>query len=151
MNGNLKTGLMHLLVFHELNRLRVNHLWPIQTIWAEKSVLLSKNGSPRPGRFDFLVETPHKTIGIEVLTRPSPGKLRQKMVYSSEVDEFVFVLPKNSLSNYSKSDKKIAKPIGRTHSLGRQFSVPSLKAWIVDLENGCFVAKTQFDKIFNAQ
>lgn len=74
---------MHLQVFYELNRMRVQRDPEIVSISPEKTVLVEKNGVEREGKFDFLVQTGQKTIGIEVLTRPSQGKLKEKLVYAT--------------------------------------------------------------------
>jgi len=150
VKGNLITAWMHLLVFHELNRLRVTHEWPIEKILPEKTVLLTKNGSVRSGRFDFLVQTKDKSIGIEVLTRPSQGKLKQKLAYASEVDEFVFVVPKEALEFYKKKDHKIPSRV-RPSFFGKEFKSPNLKAWIVDLADGRILKKSVFSKVFNTK
>ncbi len=145
------TAWMHLLVFHELNRMRVNHEMQIQQILPEKTVLLTKNGSARPGRFDFLVQTKDKSIGIEVLTRPSQGKLKEKLAYASEVDEFVFVIPEHSLEFYRKPENNLLKSKARPSFFGKEFTNPKIKAWIVDLANGQILQKSIFSKLFNTK
>jgi hypothetical protein len=150
-NGNLLTAWLHQIVSHELNRLRLTNEWPITAIIPEKSVLLTKNGSPRPGRFDFLVQLRDRTIGFEVLSRPSQGKMRQKLAYASEVDEFVFVLPKESLSLYHKTHSARYRNRVRPNKLGHEFTDPRLSVWVVDIEEGKIVQRGVFSQVFNAQ
>ena len=142
---------MHLLVFHELNRLRVTNEWPIENILPEKTVLLTKTDSPRKGRFDFLVQTRNKSIGLEVLTRPSQGKLRQKLAFAREVDEFVFVLPKHSMEFYKKRKNNELSSRARPNFFGKEFKSPKLSAWIVDVSEGKILKKGVFSKVFNTE
>jgi len=150
-NGNSLTKFMHLLVFHELNRMRVKGQEKIISIQPEKTVLLEKDGVERQGRFDFLVLAKDKTLGIEVLTRPSQGKLREKLAYAKEVDQFVFALPENSLGLYRKKKANGLKRIAPKKFLSKEFSDQKLQAWLVDCRQGKITEKGSFEKIFEVK
>jgi len=142
---------MHSLVFHELQRQRINKSPEILSIIPEKTVLLEKKGAEREGRFDFLVEAKGKTIGFEVLTRPSQGKLKQKLAYANEVDEFVFALPHDSMGLYRKTELNGFKRIGRKKFLSKEFSNPKLKVWLLDCKNRAVLEKGFFPEIFSVK
>lgn len=139
---------MHLLVFHELNRMRVQRQPEIRAISPEKTVLLEKNGRERQGRFDFLVDASGKMIGVEVLTRPSRGKLREKLAYAKEVDEFVFALPESCLGLYRKKSLNGLKRIAPKKELGPEFSDPKLRVWLLDCRQGRVSEKGCFSEVF---
>ena len=123
----------------------------IKSILVEQPVLLEKRGL-RAGSFDFLIETKTgKAIGIEVLTRPSKGKLKGKLPYSLEVDEFVFVLPSSSLEFYQKKEKKGFRSYARANAFSREFNKPNLKAWLFDVQEKAFQKKDIFNRIFNVK
>jgi hypothetical protein len=142
---------MHLVVFNELNRMRAQKQPEIIAITPEKTVLLEKNGMERQGRFDFLVRTSGKAIGVEVLSRPSHGKLRQKLAYSREVDEFIFAIPADSMEFYRKRKLNGFKRVAHKKFLGREFSDPKLKVWLVDCRQGMVTEKASFSKIFEVR
>ena len=139
------------LVFHELNRMRFQEPGRITSICPEKTVLLEKKGKEREGRFDFLVQGNKKNLGIEVLQRPSQGKMREKLAYAKEVDEFVFVLPKESLGLYKKTKTNGIKRIAHKKYLSKEFSNPKLKVWLVDCANGKIAEKGPFGKVFEVR
>ncbi len=151
INGNNKTNLMHLYAFNELNKMHLNQVLEIKKICPEQTVLInSKNNSClNEGRFDFLVETKeNKIIGIEVLTRPSKGKMKNKLRYASEADEFIFVLPFNSMEFYRKQ-KKVFHKKSKQKFFGKEFSKKNLFVWLLNLKEGKFTEKQLFSKIFN--
>jgi hypothetical protein len=150
-NGNSLTKLLHLLVFHELHKMRIKKDPEIVSITPEKTVLLEKKGQERAGRFDFLVQAKDRIIGIEVLTRPSKGKLRQKLAYASEVDEFIFVLPETSLGLYRKKNLNGYKRLAPKNFLGKEFNNPKLKIWLVDCQHGRITEKGKFEKVFETE
>ena len=150
-NGNGFTKMMHLLVFHELSRMRVNQQPEIISISPEKTVLLAKNSRERPGRFDFLVREKEKTIGIEVLTRPSKGKMREKLAYANEVDEFIFALPENSLEFYRKKAQNGIRRVINKNFLPKEFSDQKLGVWLVDCRKGMVTEKGPFGKLFEVK
>jgi hypothetical protein len=139
---------MHLVVFHELNKMRVNKQPEIFGILPEKTVLLEKHGSEREGRFDFLVQAKNKTIGIEVLTRPSQGKLKAKLPYAKEVDEFVFVLPHDGLEFYRRKKLNGFKRVAPKKFLSKEFADPKLQVWLLDYKQGLISEKGKFSEIF---
>ncbi len=143
---------MHLYTFNELNKMHLNNELEIKKICPEQSVLIhSKNNSNlcNEGRFDFLVETKQsKIIGMEVLTRPSKGKMKNKLRYAREADEFIFVLPLNSMEFYRKPEKKGFPKKVKSKFFGREFSDKNLFVWLLDLKKG-FIIKNSFNKIFN--
>ncbi len=153
--GNATTALMHLIAWTELHRIRVNQGWPVTRMGAEQTVLVnfSRHKNPAEGRFDFYVETPQKTIGFEVLTRPSKGKMIKKLSYGEEVDEFVFVLPKEALSVYKKTTSAPGKREWkvRPNFLPSVFGQAGLYVWLIDLEERRIIAKKPFSKIYNVK
>ncbi len=92
-----------------------------------------------------------KTTGIEVLSRPSKGKMKQKLSYAKEVDEFVFVLPSNALELYRKNPRNGFRLQVRKLFFSAEFSTPTLQAWLVDPQSGTIVQKDRFSKLFNAK
>ena len=142
---------MHFYTLHELKKMHLGLELPLFKITPEQEVLLEKHGL-REGRFDFLVESSEgKLIGFEVLTRPSKGKLKEKLAYSKEVDTFVFVLPNNSLGLYRKLGKKTFHRIAREKSMPKEFNSPSLYVWLFNPKDKRFVEKALFSKVFNVE
>jgi len=143
---------MHLYTFHELNKLHVNRILPLKRISPEQSVLISSKKNENfssQGKFDFLVETEKgRLIGFEVLTRPSQGKMKSKLRYAKQVDEFVFVLPFDALSFYLKPKTKVFHKKCKLKFLSREFNDPKLSAWLLDLGEGKFTEKNSFNKVF---
>lgn len=132
--------------------MHANNEWNISRIIPEKDVLLHKHHALRKGSFDFLVETlDNKVIGVEVLTRPSAGKLKEKLVYANEVDEFVFVLPFNDLEFYQKPRQKVFHKQIRRTSFQKLFNNKKLSAWMLNISGAHFVLKDKFNKIFNVE
>ena len=152
VNGNRVTGLMHLITWDEINRLRVNREWEIKKMSMEQTVLVNFKHHKKPveGKFDFLVETPKKVIGFEVLTRPSKGKIQRKMSYAEEVDQFVFVLPDTAMEKYQKH-AKVPKRRIQGNFLPPLFGNPNLFVWLVDLNEKTIVKKVPFAHIFNVE
>ncbi len=139
---------MHLLTLNELHRMRVNGVWPIVRMSSEESVLLhAGRQTPKEGKFDFLVETPQKRIGFEVLTRPSKGKILKKFAYRDEVDQFVFVIPHDALMPYHRTSPNHGWKI-RPRYLPASFGEKGLYTWLVDLDKQAIVAKLPFSKIY---
>lgn len=149
--NNNTAKLMHLVVLHELNKMNLLGQTKIQSIAPEKTVLLEKNGKECQGRFDFLVKTKSKLIGIEVITRPTKGKLKEKLPYTESVDEFVFVLPENSMQLYRKRSKKIMKELARASSFPKEFNNPKLFAWLLEMPKGKIREKARFNRLFNVK
>jgi hypothetical protein len=155
VNGNKTTALMHLLVWTELQRMRVNQIWPITRMTQEQTVLLDGNHlshrthtrSTREGKFDFFVETPKKNIGFEVLTRPTKGKILKKMTYMQDVDDFVFVIPHDSLQPYERTPKNHGWKV-RPNYLPSEFAQKGLYVWLVDLEHRCITLKKPFASLY---
>lgn len=148
-NGNSFTKSMHEAVERELKEMHGMGVLSILNLFREKTVLLQKNGSTREGRFDFLVETPIKLIGFEVLTRPTKGKLKKKLVYANEADEFVFVLPKDSLAVYKKTVKGPRQFKAKKRFLGKEFGLKNLGVWLFDEAKNEITERHSFQKIFN--
>ncbi len=143
--------MMHLLVLHELHRMRASRQPEIVSIVPEKTVLLEKHGSLREGRFDFLVQTKDKTIGIEVMTRPSQGKLRSKLPYANQVDEFIFVLPHDALAFYRRKKLNGFKRLVPKKFLDSKFADKKLRVWLLDCKQGEVVEKGTFRRIFDVE
>jgi len=154
INGNTKTNLMHLYTFNELNKMHVKQELNLKRICPEQTVLIhSKTNSfcSNEGKFDFLVETKdNKLIGMEVLTRPSKGKMKNKLRYANEADEFIFVLPFNSMEFYRKPEKVFHKK-AKLKFFGKEFNKKNLFVWLLDLSKGKFTEKKAFSKIFNVK
>lgn len=120
-------------------------------ILAEKSVLIEKHGL-KEGKFDFLVQTHEKKlVGVEVLTRPTHGKLRQKLAYAKKTDEFIFVLLHNSLGFYRKKEKNGLSSSTRKKFLSPEFASEKIFAWLFDPIEKKFVSKQNFPKEFNVK
>ena len=154
LNGNNLTRLFHLATLHELYKSNLLKEAEILKVVPEQTVLLEPlhGNSIRKGRFDFLVLNKNgKTIGIEVLTRPSRGKMRKKLSYAKEVDEFVFVLPIGSFEPYRKKPRNGFKLQGKKPFFSPEFSIPTLQAWLVDPQSGTIVQKDRFSRLFNAK
>lgn len=146
-NGNRLTELMHFYTLHELKKMHCLFILPLKKIFHEKTAVI---GNGQKGSFDFLVETVSgKEIGIEVLTRPSKGKMKQKLSYSKNVDEFIFVIPEHFLENYKIHEKKGFKGAVKKHFLPKEFSSQKLFAWIFDTEKRAFTTKASFSGVFN--
>jgi hypothetical protein len=142
---------MHLVVFHELQRMHANSIVCLERIVPEQNVLLEclHGNCEREGRFDFLVgEKNGKTIGFEILSRPSQGKMKQKLSYAKEVDEFVFVVPSNSLELYLKKPKKPFKNLARQKFFSKEFSEKKISVWLLDIIQGVVEKKALFSEIF---
>ncbi len=148
-NGNELTRAMNLAVEKELKNLKNSGKMDLLSMVPEKSVLIRKNGSFREGRFDFFVQTDKKSIGFEILTRPSRGKLKKKLSYSERADEFVFVIPKDSLDGYKKHKKGIWQFRPHKKFLGKEFAEKKLSVWLFDTGKNCISDKKSFFEIFN--
>ena len=83
-----------------------------------------------------------------MLSRPTRGKLKEKLAYAKYVDEFIFVLPENSMEFYRRPKTKIFHKNARMNFLGKEFASPALFVWLIDLRKG-FVEKGRLDRIFN--
>ncbi|QQR92144.1 MAG: hypothetical protein IPJ89_03200 [Candidatus Iainarchaeum archaeon] len=152
VNGNATTALMHLLTWNELHRLRVNAEWPITKMKAEQKVLVNfaRQQNPKEGAFDFYVETPRKRIGFEVLTRPSKGKMLRKISYRDEVDEFVFVIPHDSLLPYQKTETAPGFHV-RSKALPKEFAQKGLYIWLVDLAEQRIIKRAPIARIYHVE
>ena len=127
---------------------------PLQKIVPEQTVVLEPlhGNSARKGRFDFLVLSQNgASIGIEVLLRPSHGKMKEKLSYAKEVDEFVFVMPSNSFELYRKNPRNGFRLQARPVSFSPEFGASSLKAWLVNPKNGQIEQKNRFSELFNVK
>ncbi|MBU0635579.1 hypothetical protein KKE06_00975 [Candidatus Micrarchaeota archaeon] len=135
-----------------MNRERIQNQLEIQKIVPEQDVLLEplRGNSLRQGRFDFLVLTKSgKAIGMEVLSRPSQGKMKQKLSYAKEVDEFVFVLPSNCFELYRKKPRKGFRAQGRKSFFDASFADPKILVWLLNPKSGGIEQKNTFEKVFN--
>ncbi len=140
---------MHFYTLHELKKMHVLAQLQLKKIEPEKTVLIEKKGL-RQGSFDFLVETVDgMQIGIEVLTRPSKGKMKQKLAYAKNVDQFIFVIPEHVLDAYKKHEKTGHHISGREKFFPKEFSDKKLFAWVFDLEKHKFTHKQGFSRVFN--
>lgn len=151
LEGNRLTERMHFYTMHELKRMHLSNELRIAKILPEQNVLLEKHGV-REGKYDFLIESAQgKLIGIEVLTRPTQGKMKEKMCYAEQVDEFVFVLPSSSMELYRKRGKKLFHSYSREKRFSSEFAGKKLYVWLFDLKTNSFPEKAQFSKVFNVE
>ncbi|MCR4368286.1 MAG: hypothetical protein NUV67_00060 [archaeon] len=149
-SGNEFTKLMHECTLKEINSSREFNGKHVNKILPEKEVTLTKKGM-RKGSFDFFLETEEgTTIGMEILTRPSKGKLRQKLFYAHEADEYVFVLPKDAIEDYRKRDK-VFRHLTRQKFLPKEFDNPKLHVWLFDRNSRKIIAKLPLAGLFNVQ
>jgi len=145
---------MHLVTLHELQKMHCRNILELTRIVPEQDVLLenSHGKCERCGRFDFLVHAKGgKTIGFEVLSRPTQGKLKEKLSYAKEVDEFVFVLPKETMKIYRKTSNKPFRRIAREKTLCSAFASEKIKAWLLDSRHGTIGEKACFCELFNTE
>lgn len=152
--GQQKTVLFHQITLDELLKKSVQLELQILRIVPEQTVLLEPlNGNGlRAGRFDFLVSTKdNRTIGFEVLLRPTHGKMTKKLAYAKQVDEFVFVLPFDSFSLYRKQSKKGFPALGHKHFFSPSFAKPHIKAWLVNEKTGEIETKKTFSELFHTK
>ncbi|MEM4662629.1 MAG: hypothetical protein QXM75_01245 [Candidatus Diapherotrites archaeon] len=112
----------------------------------EKSVLLP---GKRKGAYDLFAEIGGKTVGIEILCRPTKKKLKAKLAYLPYVDNYVFVIPSNSLGLYRKSFAKVYKPVTRPKFFSSEFNNRNLSIWLCDIEKRKIIARARFNKIMN--
>lgn len=143
---------MHVLTLHELNRMRVHKKMPISRVAEEETVILGKKSQNgwKQGSFDFMVHLDNgKRIGVEVLARPTHGKLKRKLAYLPHVDQFVFVIPHLSLEAYFKHARKPYRNRVHERFLDQAFADSRLHVWLLDVKNQAFEAKQPFNKIFN--
>ncbi len=154
-SGESKTVLMHLHTLHELHRQHMRKQLKILRICPEKDVLLENSSvycNGKKGKFDFLVALAGgKFMGMEVLSRPSKGKLKEKLLYADQVDEFVFVLPHNCLEFYRKPKKKVFHKNSRPKFFEKTFNRKNLFVWLLDVKAGRFGEKSLFAKAFNVE
>ena len=115
-------------------------------IEAEKETVLPGD---RTGSYDFYLEFGGRATGIEVLARPSKGKLKEKLRYRENVDSYIFVLPEECLGFYRKEEKRGLASRVRKKSFPKEFSDPGLKAWLLDARGEKFTLKGAFAQIFN--
>lgn len=148
INGNETTHLMHFYTMHELHKMHILGSRKLKAIKPEQAVLIEKNGL-REGRFDFLVhDAENKAIGIEILTRPSAGKMKKKLCYAKEVDEFVFVIPEGSLEGYLARKPAPFKVFCRPNLLPPEFGNGKIYVWIFDLKERKFTEKGKARDLF---
>ncbi len=151
-NGNALTEMMHFYTLHELKKMHVLKEMPLARISPEHAVVLKDKRHTRYlrlGSIDFLVETAGgKLLGIEVLTRPTRGKLVNKLAYAKSVDEFVFVVPDCALGFYRRPRTKVFHKQWRAAALPKEFGSEKLHAWMFDTQKRKFTEKGVFSKIF---
>lgn len=148
---------MHFYTLHELKRMHLCGKQALCRVVPEQEVLLNasrrrRQKKPQAGRFDFLVECKNgKYLGIEVLTRPSKGKMLEKLRYAEQVDEFVFVLPSNAMLLYQKPRTKVFHKKHRGNALPKEFADKKLIAWMFDLNEKKFVEKDRMGRVFECE
>ena len=77
--------------------------------------------------------------------------MKEKLLYSMEVDEFVFVIPEHFLDFYKKHEKNGLQDSVRKKFLPKEFSDKKLFVWILDSEKHRFTKKAGFSQVFNVQ
>ncbi len=138
---------MHALTLKELKRLRAVEDSGM-LIEAEKPVILPRH---RLGSYDYFTESNNTTIGFEVMTRPTKGKLKEKLRYKAMVDRYVFVMPSTALGIYKKKKKRGLSSKVRPKFFPNEFNDLKLKAWLLDARKEKFTKKGVFRKIFNVR
>jgi len=122
---------------------------------SEIDSIAQEEETPLPGNslgsYDFFARSSRGTIGIEVMTRPSKGKLKEKLRYRENVDRFIFVIPKQRLCFYEKEPFKVFPLRARKKFFPSDFSDPNLLVWIYDMETGKIEKKERFSKAFNVE
>ena len=140
---------MHIYTLHHFYRECFEKKIHACRILQEKSTPLS-NG--RKGAYDFLIENADgKLTGVEVLTRPSKGKLKEKLPYKDHADEFIFVLPAHGMNFYKKPDTKKFRKVARDKFFPKEFSEKKIKVLLLDMEKGTFSKKKAFSEVFNVR
>lgn len=109
------TALMHKTTLDELSKF-------FDKIYAEKKVHFTKR---RQGAFDFFVEENGKTIGFEVLSRPTRAEMKRKLIYADYADAFVFVILVNAM-NFYKREKTPFVSLADQLSFGKEFDKNNL-------------------------
>ncbi len=121
-----------------------------KSVIPEKDVVLEKSEHAKHGRFDFFAQAQDgRLIGVEVLTRPSKGKLVKKLVYANAVDHFIFVLPTWSLGLYRKIKKNGIKFSVRKKFLPKELGSRKIFVWLFEPKTKKFLSKSIFSKEFN--
>lgn len=146
LTGNNLTKRMHRLTLRELKRMGREKDLVIGSIEEEKHTMLPLK---RVGSYDFLVESGKGPIGIEVMTRPTKGKLKEKLRYKGKVSVFVFVLPSNSLGLYRKTQNHGLPRQARPKFFPCDFRSDEIEVWLLDAASGQFTEKGTFAEIFN--
>ncbi|MFH1235257.1 MAG: hypothetical protein V1493_06610 [Candidatus Diapherotrites archaeon] len=146
LTGNNLTKRMHRLTLRELRRMGREKDLVIGSIEEEKRTMLPLK---RVGSYDFLVESGKGIIGIEVMTRPTKGKLKEKLRYKGKVEIFVFVLPSNSLGFYRKTPSHGLPRRARPKFFPSDFRSDEIEVWLLDAKLGQFTEKGAFAEIFH--
>ncbi len=139
---------MHSLTLKELKRIQAIQGTAIERIEKEKPTPLPEN---RVGSYDFLTRSKSGTVGFEVMTRPTKGKLKEKLRYRALVDKYVFVIPFNALGIYRKRKKRGYSVKARPKYFPKEFHDLGLRAWLLDTTNEKFTKKGAFHRIFNVK
>jgi len=142
-NGNTLTKKMHLCTLRELE-----HDPEVSAIAQEEVTSLGNNAL---GAYDFVADSSGKKIGVEVMTRPTKGKLKEKLRYKENVDQFIFVIPKQRLCFYEKEPFKVFPSKARKKFFPSAFSDPKLLVWVYDMETGKIEKKERFSRAFNVE
>lgn len=137
---------MHALTFSELKKLNLLSS-EVQLPEVAEIPLLS---ATQAGVYDFYFKSNGKIVGMEILTRPSKGKLKQKLFYADYVDEFIFVLPVTSFEFY-KIFKFSSLAKARPSYFSKEFNSDKLFVWLLDLEICEFTVKSRFNKVFHVE
>lgn len=119
-----------------------------EKLFPEHAVLLP-NG--RKGSYDFLVEHNGTKIGFELMSRPTKGKLKEKLAYLGFVDKYVFVLPFASLELYKRHSVKCFEPLTRPKFFPKEFASKKLFVWLCSIDEERIVERARFGKVFNVK
>jgi len=85
------------------------------------------------------------------MTRPTKGKLKEKLRYRAMVDKYIFVMPSNALGIYRKTKKKGYSRKTRPKYFPKEFKDTGLRAWLLDARKEKFTKKGAFHEIFNVK
>lgn len=119
-----------------------------ERIRKEQSVELSPGCF---GSYDFVADIHGFRIGLEILCRPTKGKLMEKLRYAEHVDKYIFVLPSGAMGLYRRPHTKSFGPLPRPKFLPKAFRNKKLYVWLCDLGTKSIVAQAPFTRVFNVE
>ncbi len=126
---------------------KIKELCP-EKLFVEYAVSLP-NG--RKGSYDFLIEHNGTRIGFELMSRPTKGKLKEKLAYLHNVDKYIFVFPMASFELYKRQQINCFTALTRPKFFPEDFSNKKLYVWLCSIDEKRIVTQARFEKIFNVK